>query len=50
MADYEALTALIDYYGLKKEGKIAVVDNTPGLVRWWNGGVEDWWNSEMAEW
>jgi len=32
MADYEALTALIDFYGLKKEGKIAVVDSTPGLV------------------
>lgn len=32
MADYEALTALIDFYGLKKEGKVAVVDKTPGLV------------------
>ena len=45
MADYEALTALIDYYGLKKEGKIAVVDNTPGLVR-----VVEWWSSGMVEW
>jgi len=32
MADYEALTALIDVAGLKKEGKVTVVDSTPGLV------------------
>merc|ERR1712083_140897 len=32
MADYEALTALIDVAGLKKEGKVTVVDSTPGLL------------------
>jgi len=32
MADYEALTALIDVVGLKKEGKVTIVDSTPGLL------------------
>jgi hypothetical protein len=30
--DYEPLTALIDFYGLKAEGKVAVVDSRPGLL------------------
>jgi len=32
MAEVETLTALIDFYGLKKEGKVTSTDNTPVMV------------------
>ena len=31
MADYDALTAAIDFYGLK-DGKFTTANSTPGLV------------------
>ena len=32
LAEVETLTALIDFYGLKKEGKVTSTDNTPTMV------------------
>ena len=32
MAEVETLTALIDFYGLKKEGKVTASDNVPTMV------------------